>query len=84
MMRHTRAPVSAEFVYQISGNRDLDGKAVSVLVEGHKGTRYTAWSVAGVVVYRRRYSGRNLALLKAELSDLRQRLVGAIEFGSLS
>jgi len=77
-MQYTRIPETAVFDLRLTGTNDA-GNACEVLVKHRGDTRYAEFILDGEVVYRRQYSGRNLAKLEIELQELRDGLHGLHE-----
>jgi hypothetical protein len=78
MMRYTSPPRGATVERRITGHNDA-GEACEVIVRNYGATRYASFFLGGAPVYRRQYSGRNLAVLERQLEELRTGLHAAQE-----
>ena len=84
MMRYTKPPKAARPVYVVEGERDTDGRTVGVYVEQYNDTLYAEWSISHEVVYRHQATGKNRAVLIAQLTEIRTGLSSPREAGPWS
>jgi hypothetical protein len=76
MREYSKGPKNAAFVFEISGRSPVDDAPIALRVTASGGILYTTWLMDGKTVYRRQYSGRNVAKLHESIDEL---IAGAVE-----